>query len=341
MKRFALGLLVTLPAVMVMVCWAAPALAYQPPISLIGSNQDGNTIYLRAWDPQLHQLIGDKSDPTYANTDFSYDPELYTIAWIGTKALLHSVHMATYDAYRKTVQIGTLGPYDSVSDLTVQDGVVSFISMEGSQRTFRFMTYDPGIFGGFRDGSALLGPTSLVVNQHGVVAWAKYDAGYMTWEFHGAVYDPRVTHFPLLQNGEWIKDTVLPVTFLLINSLSVNLYGTVVAASPNDVFLGYDPDTFQWYEGQTKGLSHSVSLPQVGPRWLWVWITDMSIGATLWNYDFGDGNTTDSRSAYHVYQRTGEYNLTQQVATNTGIKSSSQTITVRGRLDFLRLLLLE
>jgi hypothetical protein len=340
MKRFVIAMLSIILAVMVMVGWGVPAKAYQPPIGMTGTSIDGNMIYLWAWDPQLLAWIGDQSDGTYANTNFSYDAAYYMIAWIGTKSGVQRVFMATYDPYRKKIQRGVMGPYDSVTNLTVQDGVISFIAMEGGARVFRFATYDPRLsIETFKSGSAVLDQNSLVANQHGVVGWTKYNPNSQTWGFLGAVYEPRAGQSPNL--GNWILASTSPGGYGAISSLIINAAGTIVAATPGDVFLGYDPDLVQWYSGQTHGLAYFASNPSSGSPPLWVWITDLSIGALNWHYNFGDGNTSNNRSDYHVYQKTGEFVLAQTIATITEDKNFQRTISVKGGMGFLPLLLLD
>ena len=144
MKRFFPGFLVSILAVMIMVCGAAPSLAYQPPVNLDGSYQSGNMFYFWAYDPQLQQWISDQTDPTAVNSNFTSDDGIYIIAWIAAKFGKQYLYMVTYDRYSKKIERTGLVPYDAVSGLTVQDGVVSFVSLEGTQRTLRFSTYDPG-----------------------------------------------------------------------------------------------------------------------------------------------------------------------------------------------------
>jgi len=331
--------------VVVMAGWAVPALAYQPPVNLDGSYQNGNMYYFWAKDPQLDQWFTDQTDPTAVNTDFASDDGNYIIAWIATKLGKQNVFMVTYDPYRKTIARTGLGPYDAVSGLTVQDGVVSFVSVEGTQRTLRFSTYDPGplLEGTFKHGSAAVDQNSLMVNQHGVVAWTKYDDVHMSWLFYASVYDPRVwLNPPLPLFGKWVTAVNSPGSYVVINSLTVNSHGTVVAATPTLVYLGYDPDLYQWYGGETKGLSNFVVRPSSGHRPLWVWVTDMSIGATLWAYDFGDKTAVVSnRSGYHIYKQGGNFQLVQGIASLGGLTTSTQTIKVTAPLDFLPLLLLD
>jgi hypothetical protein len=349
MKRYTRGFLAPILVVMVLAGWASPSLAYSS-ASSIHYSIDGNKITLagKNWASSATA----QSDPSFVNSNVVSDVNgsdvngyyQNIVAWIGSKNNAYTVFMATYEPYRNLIEQQTLGPYEFVAGLTANDGVVSFISTQGAQVTFYFATYDPRYYtlpggatiGGFKNGNAALDANSQTVNQHGVVAWTKNSSTFGK-TFYAAVYDPSAGPF----FGDWVKSTIEPGPYSGIGGLSVNQYGTVVATTPGEVLLGYQPATRHWGNAETKGLSYVVCLPMSGPRPLYVWNTDMSIGATNWAYDFGDGQVSLYRSDLHIYRRKGNHTLTQAIIASDGLLSSSRIIQVQGPLDFLPLLLLD
>ncbi|MDI6784792.1 MAG: PKD domain-containing protein, partial [bacterium] len=73
-------------------------------------------------------------------------------------------------------------------------------------------------------------------------------------------------------------------------------------------------------------LAYFVASPTSGNPPLWVWFTDMSIGATSWSWNFGDGGSSGERSTYHIYNSYGVFTVTQSVSGPGGSHSATATI---------------
>ena len=80
-----------------------------------------------------------------------------------------------------------------------------------------------------------------------------------------------------------------------------------------------------WDDITTAPVAHFVAQPNLGKKPLWVWFTDMSIAGANWNWNFGDSTSSTSRSPYHNFTSTGEFQVSQQIS---GPSTYSQTITV-------------
>jgi len=70
--------------------------------------------------------------------------------------------------------------------------------------------------------------------------------------------------------------------------------------------------------------------PTLGRAPLMVQFTDRSSGATSWNWDFGDGTTSNAANPVHVYTASGTYRVTLTVSSEYGSASTTATIRVLG-----------
>ena len=70
--------------------------------------------------------------------------------------------------------------------------------------------------------------------------------------------------------------------------------------------------------------------PTLGRAPLIVQFTDRSTGATSWNWDFGDGTTSNAANPVHVYTASGTYKVTLMVSSEYGSASATGTIKVLG-----------
>jgi PKD repeat protein len=73
------------------------------------------------------------------------------------------------------------------------------------------------------------------------------------------------------------------------------------------------------------GFTFSPTNPQVDEL---VQISDASVGASSWYYDFGDGSDSSFPEPSHSYQTAGTYTITQTVCNSVGCSSASRQITV-------------
>lgn len=168
---------------------------------------------------------------------------------------------------------------------------------------------------------------SFFWNRDGVVAgrWEEWQpdplggSDLRDEEIKYAIYDP--------VRGAWCTDSVRypgsPNDFWDIASLAVNQSsvswtanrwrsGSIVGSENRT--RGYSPPNCIWNDGITRPLAYLATSPTSGSPPLVVWFTDMSLGATGWFLDFGDGTPgTSERSASHVYPTGGVFTVVQTV----------------------------
>jgi hypothetical protein len=77
--------------------------------------------------------------------------------------------------------------------------------------------------------------------------------------------------------------------------------------------------------------------PRVGQP---VWFTDLSFAATSWHWDLGDNTSSNSRSLYHTYAGSGNYDVMLEATGPTGFDFSLQNIPVQGSTSAPLMLLL-
>ena len=241
-----------------------------------------------------------------------YDPALYT----GKPGI------------QTPFQEDTRGPFTSVSQLQVADGVVAFVAgippSSGDptgHSEFRYTTYDPAkqawqmrswSYGQIhsmslatRDGVVVFIFTDSYGNQW---LWADiYDPPQGTWGFGGAM-------------GVNLPQGILALT---INSATVSY----LTPELSDIW-GYTSGV-GWHAGtSTLPLAYFVAQPTSGPAPLLVWFTDMSISANNQSWNFGDGNSTNERSPSHYYTAKGTHVVSQSI--NAGTAHYERTINVGG-----------
>jgi len=110
-----------------------------------------------------------------------------------------------------------------------------------------------------------------------------------------------------------------------ISSLSIQNATVHYSVDGTDYTRGYDASVVSWYDGFTKPLAFFAAVPSLGYVPLNVWFTDMSISATSWDWDFGDGENSPERSPLHIFSISGEFTVTQTV---TGLQGSDSTTSI-------------
>ena len=94
---------------------------------------------------------------------------------------------------------------------------------------------------------------------------------------------------------------------------------------------GYDHKATEWQPGvDTKVLANFVFAPMVPMPNQPVYFTDMSLGATTWNYDLGDSSNTSDRSFYYRYAKAGNYPVSQTVTGSGAADVKTQDVLVKG-----------
>jgi PKD repeat protein len=189
---------------------------------------------------------------------------------------------------------------------------------------FKYTTYDPAKQAwqmrswydpGFHD-------LEIVTKDSVVVFLYQASGAYWIW---ADIYDPMKGTWGF--GGAQGFNSPNPFWAVTINNATVNFYTVISGVAVGDTF-GYFTGQ-GWYMGNiTPPRAYFVARPTSGPASLWVWFTDMSIGASTWNWNFGDGNSSTSRSPYHHYDNKGTYAASQSI--NAGASHYESTINVGG-----------
>ncbi|MBI2906268.1 MAG: hypothetical protein HYX92_01290, partial [Chloroflexi bacterium] len=270
--------------------------------------RSGDRVYYTVYDPALHRW---QDGSTYVGSSTFVSWFTNTIGVVVWRAG-DRVYYTTYDPSAQRWQDGStyVGGSTSVDVLTNKDGVVNWRSAD---RVY-YTTFDPSLHR-WQDGSTYVGSTTFVswlTNTSGVVAWRSGDRVYYS------VYAASVQRW---QDGsDYIGSSF--VSSLTIANATVTWF-----ASAAPTTRGYDPGKGAWYSGPTKPAAWFAALPVSGNPPLMVWFTDMSIGATSWAWNFGDGGMSGERSAWHTYAAYNVFTATHSVTGPAGSDSKTATIT--------------
>jgi hypothetical protein len=100
------------------------------------------------------------------------------------------------------------------------------------------------------------------------------------------------------------------------------------AGSLSSYLRGYNYTSGTWTNNNTLAYSSFVAQPTIGRAPLWVWLTDMSIAPSNWNWKwtFADGSTGTERSGFHTYTTWGFFSLLQEVSSPGNPSSSSDQV---------------
>jgi hypothetical protein len=313
-----------------------PAGAYYPPLQA-EAEYDTNTVTITVIDPEDG---GHQANLVYGpgNSVVDLKQQNGVIAWItmDNVGLVYEVSYTVYDPYQKTFKNGNQANFTEVTGLTVADGVVAFVANDSE---FKYTTYDP-VKGDWQNRSwdPQTGKAGATINnlqitaKDGVVAlsFSWEILGYLHYEVDADIYDAL--------SGKWsskmdlgVPDVVYSDTFeftMAISNATVYVNWSPMSDVTIKTSRGYDAGKQAWYNGPTKPLPYFAAQPNNGPSPLWVWFTDLSIGANSIEWSFGDGSTPDTkRSTYHEYTTDGVY-LSGQKITSPGNSARYQNIYV-------------
>lgn len=264
--------------------------ASHPPLTDVEVWSDGGDLYFKVFDPKRSAWIESSVAGTYALVQCVDG----VVAWANVGA----VGFAVYDPERASWRTGSWSvPYSDAQFMRLSNncGVVAWRCHDEFIPIVRLVMcsrYNP-VSGSWEirqleECNVHLTDGTALVNQDGIVLWDHFFAS----EVHYTIYDP--------SRGLWREGYE---TFSG-SSISLNISDSAVSwtADGETSTRGYDYTTGLWYDGATKPLAYFHCGPVVGASPLWVWFTDMSIGATSWNWSFGDGTgSSGSRSTWHVY----------------------------------------
>ncbi|MBU4233753.1 MAG: PKD domain-containing protein [Proteobacteria bacterium] len=311
------------------------AWGYYPPLQATGSYSSHEVSYT-VYNPQKQQ--GYTAYHNYPDTITVVNLQQHNgvIAWVTQDGASYSVSCVTFDPALNTFQNAWWGPFTSVSQLQVKDGVVAFVAgmppsgSDPAHPEFKYATYDPAK-GAWQYGDYWV-PSFYGLNlttKDGVVLFRYVSpSSFPGVNFNGVawdIYDPKL--------GKWWPDyvggnsynTTSPIELVYISNVTIYF-----SADTLDWVHGYNPSydfpfSNPWNHSPTKPLAYFVAQPKLGGSPLWVWFTDMSIAGANWNWNFGDTSTSTSRSPYHTFTSPGNFQVTQWIS---GPSTYSQTIIV-------------
>lgn len=229
----------------------------------------------------------------------------------------------------------------AVTGPTVAAGVVTW-QAEGSgvasafQREIACATYDPARGAWVAETARYTGTSGdywVITNRTsaaGLVAWARHNVGQIALadkEVNVTTFDPFAAawmtasfYYKSHLNNPW------SVTNLAISNQAVR-WTAFDGGTTNSEVHGYNADLRNWAATVTTPRAAFVASTNAGFTPLGVWFTDMSLGATNWNWSFGDGTNSTTRSQYHVFTEPGAYAVTQ-VVVGPGGRDTNQVVVV-------------
>jgi PKD repeat protein len=323
----------------------SPAGAYYPPLQITATiGNEGSGITLTVNDPENGTVS--KTYPNFKGVLFHRN-NYGIVAWEsetvfpGSNDPAFNANYATYDPFRKTFQVETQGPFLQPGQIKVGDGVVAFVPWVDPNNffgEFRYSTYDPvkgawqnrswvpnsiydktyGLYIQTKEGVVVckyIWEVALFSSQHYEADVDIYDASAGKWSSEMGAGAPDVVYNDAFQFTTEIKNGTVYITWFPMEEVTLK------------DFHGYDAGKQAWYNGPTKPVPHFAAQPNSGPNPLWVWFTDLSIGASSIKWSFGDGASDTKRSTYHEYTKDGVY-LSEQKITAPGNSTRYQNIYV-------------
>ena len=309
---------------------ATPARAYYPPFQITATSNGGTGVTLTVNDPEKGTVSKTYPDFKgvlfYANNHSIVMWESQTV-FPGTNDVAYNANYAIYDPFKKTFQVETQGPFLQTGQMKAGDGVVAFVPWVDPNKffeEFRYSTYDPNK-GAWQNRSWVPGSiynetySLYTTTKEGVVIckyrWKGPPFFSEQYEVDADIYNPWAgkwsSEMGTTGAPEVVYNDAFPVTAEINNATVYFSWYPMPEVTLSDL-RGYDASKGEWYKGKTKLAPYFITQPFYGAVPLWVWFTDMSIGANKWSWDFGDGATSSNPSPYHTYTVPGNYPVTQK-----------------------------
>jgi len=249
---------------------------------------------------------------------------------------VHDPRLATQSNPSLGWQVQETWPWldDETNILALNDGILlfesKFVSGNYTHIMDYFYAYDPtppepeegdwwwgwkGTFHEFISYSGYLTRDHVV--KDGVAAFI-YESSVWGWDMIYMVYDPR--------NAQWCSNSE---TSLLPTPPEITAATVIWTDDAGDQRRGYDYTDQTWKSDiDTLILPHFVFAPLHPKTGQPVWFTDMSLAATSWNWDLGEGVPSASRSLYHTYAQAGNYDVQLNAEGPTGADFYIRTVPV-------------
>ena len=337
------------------------ALAFQAPLTSVRTSLSTNilsvTVHYEVVDPAAGGVVaGEREYGAQLRSHTTISGLVSTngiVAWVaygdgtyGTRD--QEVNCVVYDPARRTwlehrrrYESNLCCPW-TVTGPTIAGGVVTWQAagsgvISALRCEMAFATYDPARgawVGETREYHGTAGSYWVVTNRTssaGLVAWARYNVGQIALdhkEVNVATYDPGAAawmagsfYYESHLNNAWSVAN-LAISNQAVRWTAANLGGTNLEAH------GYDATARNWGATVTTPRAAFVASTNTGFTPLGVWFTDMSLGATNWNWVFGDGTNSTTRSPYHVFNEPGAFTVTQTVAGPGGRDTNELVVVV-------------
>jgi hypothetical protein len=337
----------------------SPSGAYYPPLQATATYTSHSLTY-KVFNPQTAKEEG--STLLYmSGTIVNLQQHNGVIAWVVQDGTSYSVKMYTFDPALNKFKYASQGPFTSVTQLQVMDGVVAFVAREISQThsDFFYSTYDPAKEA-WQNQSCVVDDYSplnyQIINKDGVLVfhYTRQVVPYLPRDIiiEADIYDPVQGQWFSEFSGykqEVIYNDSLAIDKLRIANATIYFEEIIPVNDPIQYTAGYDLSQHKWdfwdsVSGgtpvTTKAGAYFVAQPSSGSSPLWVWFTDMSIAGTSWNWQFGDGSTSTNRSPYHTFTSLGNFQVSQQISGPNGNDTYNKTISVGSGVPAIMHLLL-
>ncbi len=346
MKRFWARYLTAAAFGCLLILWTLPASAYYPPLQawvVVEPLKVGVTY--KVDDPKRGHV--EYSAKYWENTVVDCKQDNGVMAWIFyNPGGYYFVITCVYDPDQGGFIEDAQGSFASVpSQLTVKDGVVAYVvpskNYPGHQAAI-YATYDPlrGWMKSSYEAWYNSSNISLLTKDGLVVFTSQWDADPSQTHILFDIYDPKL--------GQWAEGFVGPYDHSFtqpgVHSLHIDNATLYFTTTVTDIFgqttsidwvAGYRPDYQMpflnpWsYSYPTRPMAYFVAQPKIGTKPMWVWFTDMSIGATTWNWNFDDNKPpSTNRSPYHTFDSSGTFWVSQQVTGPNGSNTYTDPIIV-------------
>jgi hypothetical protein len=337
----ALGCLVAL--------WTLPASAYYPTLQATATFTY-NSVHRWVYDPKLNKL--QELTSQWGGQDVQVmdkKEDKGVISWVFRNGAAYFVYYSVYDPQLAKFKEKMDGPFASVSQWQVVDGVVAYVvpsTYYPGHEMALYRTYDPlkGWMLEFYDPGD--GYDLNMLTKDGLMAFKS------TWDtlpptgpetiVRCDIYDPKLGRWNRGVGGDqWMF--IGDISNLSITNATLYFTETYKGQVANWL-VGYRPDYQHPYDNPWSNL-----LPTIPMAWfwsqsdpLWVWFTNMSIAGagSKWGWNFGDGTGKNEQpSPYHLYPHAGRFTVILDI--NEGAATYTQTVTVGYGPQAIMLLLME
>lgn len=294
-----------------------PAFAYWPPLHDVQLSRSGDVITVRVFDPSRGSWMERTIDTCCGGTISNLGVTDGVVAW----QRADKVYCETYDPQRGAwidSVVDTCCSGGGNTNLIVATGVTAWARAD----KIYYETYDPALgswVSASTDTCCTAGSNTALANRDGVVTWVRGDAVYYD------VYDPA--------RAAWIGAATNTCCDAGTNSAPVIASATVTWSRGTTPYVrGYDHNSGSWTNQSTIPFAFASGFPLAGTPPLYVFFTDMSIGTSSWNWTFGDGASSASRSPAHIFAGAGRFIVTENGAFDLVVTTQPTTLAAPANL---------